>query len=81
MATPNLTAINIIGGGAVKLPLHDYEAFAYIGSTNNVSTIIGYRGGSGGSVAGTLTFTYVGGGASNDDNVASITLTLPTANY
>lgn len=81
MATPNLTAINSLGGGGLKLPLHDYEAFAYIGATNNVSTITGYRGGSAGIAVGTLTFTYAAAGAANDDLVSTITLSLPTANY
>lgn len=80
MATPNLTAVNQIARG-LQLPPHDYEAFAYIGSTNNINTIVGYRGGSGGSEVGRLTYTYVSAGAANDDLVATITLALPTANY
>lgn len=66
--------------GALLLPPHDYEAFTYVnaGAANddNIATIIGYVGGSSGRAIGTLTFGYVG--ATN--NVASITLTLPTAN-
>lgn len=80
MATPNLTAVNQIARG-LQLPPHDYEAFAYFGSTNNIQTIIGYRGGSGGTEVGRLTFTYVSGGVASDDNIATMTLAFPTANY
>lgn len=81
MATPNINAVIALSRFGLQLPAHDYEAFAYFGSTNNVQTLIGYRGGSSGTEVGRLTFTYTGSGASNDDTVTSITLTLPTANY
>lgn len=79
MATPNYNALSKVSGGLL-LPPHDYEAYTYVGSTNNVNTVTAYAGGSGGVTVGTLTFTYVGAGAANDDNVASVTLGLPTAN-
>lgn len=80
MVTPNSNATQSLYGGGPRLPPHDYEAFAYISTTNNVSTITGYVGGASGLAVGILTFTYVNAGASNDDNIASIALTLPTAN-
>lgn len=80
MAIPNPNAVNTLYGGAVKLPPHDYEAFTYVGSgasnDDSVATIIGYNGGTNGKTVGTLTFTYVG----STNNVASVALTLPTAN-
>lgn len=80
MVTPNSNATQSLYGGGPRLPPHDYEAFAYVGSTNNILTITAYVGGSGGLAVGILTFTYVAAGAANDDLVASIALTLPTAN-
>lgn len=80
MVTPNSNATQSLYGNGPRLPPHDYEAWAYIGSTNNVSTITGYIGGASGLAIGTLTFTYVASGASDDDSISSIALTLPTAN-
>lgn len=76
MATPSTLSL-LRHGYPLALPPHDYEVFTYVGSTNNVSTIVGKLGGSSGLTVGTLTFTYVSAGAANDDNVASITLTVP----
>lgn len=79
MATPRAEALNFVGGGAVKLPPHDYEVFTYIAAgaadDDDVATIIGKVGGSSGTVVGTLTFTYVG----STNNVASVALSLPNA--
>jgi hypothetical protein len=52
------------------IPPYDSTTYSYFGSTNNVETIVFKKN----SVAvATLTFTYVNGGAANDDQVASIT--------
>ena len=59
----------------IAIPYSDYVSYAYYGSTNNIQTATYKTGGSGGTTVATLTFTYVGGGAANDDNVASITKT------
>jgi hypothetical protein len=56
--------------GQFNIPTPDQQVFTYVGSTNNIETI-SYR--SGGQEVALLTFTYVGGGASDDDKVASIT--------
>jgi len=61
-------------GGGMVIPNNDYQAFTYYGSTNNIQTIVYKTGGSSGTTVATQTFTYVGGGASDDDDVASITL-------
>lgn len=80
MVTPNSNATQSLYGGGVKLPPHDYEALTFIGSgassDDNVATITGFIGGANGVSVGTLTFTYVG----STNNVATIALTLPTAN-
>lgn len=76
MATPS-TASLIRRAYSPSLPPHDYAAFTYVGSTNNVATVKGYLGGSSGLLVGMLTFTYVSAGAAADDNVATITLTVP----
>lgn len=78
MATPNASALNFVGGGGLKLPPHDYEAFTYTGAaTNNVATIIGKVGGASGTTVGTLTFTYVAAGVADDDDVLTVTLSTP----
>jgi hypothetical protein len=59
--------------GGILIPASDYVAYSYYGVTNNIQTATYKSGGSGGTTVATLTFTYVGGGAANDDNVASIT--------
>jgi hypothetical protein len=59
--------------GGILLPASDYVAYSYYGATNNIQTATYKTGGSGGATVATLTFTYVGNGAANDDNVASIT--------
>ena len=59
----------------LPIPSHYYVAFTYYGSTNNIHTISYKTGGSGGTTVATVTYTYVGSGASNDDSIATITLT------
>lgn len=71
-STNALSTIGSIGGA---LPLGaDYIALTYVGSTNNVSTVVYKSGGSGGTVLATLTMTYVASGAADDDDLASVTL-------
>lgn len=57
----------------ITIPNSDYTAFTYYGSTNNIETAIYYIGGSGGTVVATLTYTYVGSGSADDDNILTIT--------
>lgn len=57
----------------ILIPSSDYVAYTYYGATNNIETAVYKTGGSGGSTVATLTFTYVGGGAANNDNVATLT--------
>lgn len=66
---------NIIAGSSNQfaIPSYDYISFSYVGSTNNVATQVFKTGGSGGTTVATLTYTYVGSGASNDDKVLTIT--------
>lgn len=59
-------------GSNFSIPAFNSQAFTYVGSTNNIATIQ-YK--QNGSTVATMTFTYVSGGVSDDDNVASITLT------
>lgn len=65
------------GGGAsnngIAIPASDYVGYTYYGATNNIHTAVYKTGGSGGATVATLTFTYVGNGVSNDDNVSSVT--------
>lgn len=55
------------------IPTPKSQTFTYIGSTNNVSTIV-YKN-EDGTTLGTLTFTYAAAGAANDDLVSTITRT------
>lgn len=57
------------GGGSFVISTFDSQTFSYFGATNNVETVV-YKLGA--TTVAILTFTYVGGGASNDDNVATI---------
>lgn len=61
------------GNGGIQLPASDYVAYTYYGSTNNIETATYKVGGSGGTTVATLTYTYVNGGAADDDNIASVT--------
>lgn len=66
-------AVFVKNGMSFSIPAFDYQAFTYVGATNNVSTIVFKSGGSGGATVATLTFTYVAAGAADDDDVATIT--------
>lgn len=56
--------------GSFPIPPYDQQVFDYFLATNNVQTITYKKDG---ATVAILTFTYVGGGAADDDNVATIT--------
>lgn len=58
---PNINVRNIPG---LNIPQHTSVELSYVGSTNNLSTVV-YKEGS--VTVATLTFTYVGGTPSADD--------------
>ena len=63
-------------GGGFPIPTYDFIDLNYIGSTNNIGTVIFKEGGSGGTTVGTLTLTYVGGVPTDDDALLdTVTLT------
>ena len=76
MATPSTLSL-LRHGYPLALPPHDHATFAYVGATNNISTIVGRLGGASGTVVGTLTFTYVASGVADDDDIATMALTVP----
>jgi hypothetical protein len=55
--------------GQFAIPAFDTQDFTYYGATNNVKTITYSKDG---SPVATLTFTYVGSGAADDDDVLKI---------
>jgi hypothetical protein len=57
----------------VSIPTFDAFAVAYYGATNNVHTVIYTRNG---TEVARWTFTYVGGAAADDDDVASGVLAI-----
>lgn len=61
---PNVSVRNVAG---FNIPQFDFVDIAYVGSTNNISSIVYKEGGSGGTTVATLTFTYIGGVPSADD--------------
>ena len=69
-ATPGTTnAVFVTNSSSFSIPHFDNQAFTYYGFTNNIHTQV-FKLGS--TVVATLTFTYVGLGAANDDNVSTI---------
>ena len=60
-------AIQSSGGGGFVIPTYDYQEISYVGSTNNIDTIVYKTGGSGGTTVATQTLTYVGGTPASDD--------------
>lgn len=58
---PNVKIRNIAG---LDIPQHDSVELSYVGSTNNLDTVV-YK--DGGAVVATLTFAYVGGTPAADD--------------
>ena len=66
--SPNVNVRNLPGFG---IPEYDSVDLNYVGSTNNLSTVVYKRGT---STVATLTFTYVGGTPSSDDaDIATVT--------
>ena len=66
--SPNVNVRNLPGFG---IPEYDSVELNYVGSTNNLSTVVYKRGT---STVATLTFTYVGGTPSSDDaDIATVT--------
>lgn len=72
-----LSDIAVAGNAGLAIPAHDHESFSYVGSTNNIDTITYYVGGPSGEVVGIMTFTYVGSGVADDDDITSVSLTFP----
>lgn len=76
--TPQLLKVNPDGTlvlGGLSLPAFDSLAVVYIGSTNNIYTVTYSLTGTG-QVAH-WTFTYLGGGASNDDLLTGAAFAIP----
>jgi hypothetical protein len=61
---PNIKVRNVAG---LDIPQHDYIDLNYVGTTNNLSTVLYKDGGASGTTVATLTFTYVGGTPATDD--------------
>ena len=69
--SPNVKVRNIAG---LDIPQHDYISVSYVGSTNNISSVVYKEGGASGTIVATLNFTYVGGTPSADDaDIATVT--------
>lgn len=73
MAAAGTINVRTKNGASFDIPQFDYQAFTYVGATNNVATQVFKSGGSGGTTVATLTFAYVAAGAVDDDLIASIT--------
>lgn len=58
--------------GQFNIGAYDAMTFDYYGSTNNIEHQKFYTGGTGGTLVATLTYTYIGSGVANDDEVATI---------
>ena len=70
-AFPNVAVRNLPG---LNIPQHDYISVSYVGSTNNISSVVYKEGGASGTTVATLTFTYIGGTPSSDDaDIATVT--------
>lgn len=65
--------VTVKNGSSFSIPAFDYIGFAYVGVTNNIDTQTFKSGGSTGTTVATLKYTYVGAGASDDDDISSIT--------
>ena len=65
--------VRVANGASFDIPKFDYQALAYVGSTNNIATQIFKLGGAGGATVATLTYAYVLSGAADDDLISSIT--------
>ena len=58
---------------SLGIPGHNYVALTYFGATNNAQTVTFKTGGAAGTTVAVLTLTYVGGGAADDDKIATVT--------
>ena len=68
--TSSSAIVTVSNGSSFSVPDFDQQAFTYIGSTNNINTIVFKKD----TVAvATLTFTYVAAGAADDDKIQTIT--------
>jgi hypothetical protein len=66
--SPNVNVRNLPGFG---IPEYDSVELTYVGSTNNLSTVVYKRAT---TTVATLTFTYVGGTpTANDAKIATVT--------
>jgi hypothetical protein len=66
--SPNVNVRNLPGFG---IPEYDSVELTYVGSTNNLSTVVYKRAT---TTVATLTFSYVGGAPTTDDaNIATVT--------
>lgn len=72
-ATGGSLSVRVANGASFDVPKFDYQAFTYIGSTNNISTQVFKLGGASGSLVATLTYAYVAAGAADDDLISAIT--------
>ena len=63
-AFPNVAVRNVAG---FNIPQHDFVDLNYVGSTNNLDTVVYKEGGASGQTVATLTFTYIGGTPATDD--------------
>jgi hypothetical protein len=73
MAAAGTINVRVKNGASFDIPPFDYQAFTYVGSTNNIATQVFKSGGPGGTTVATLTFAYVAAGAADDDLISSIT--------
>jgi len=60
----------------LSIPAYDHVAMTYVGTTNNLDTVVYRRGGPSGTIVATVTYTYVGGTPITDNaRIATITKT------
>lgn len=70
LGSTNTLSVRVANGASFDIPQFDKQTFTYYGVTNNIQTQVFSLGG---TTVATLTYTYVGSGASDDDKIASIT--------
>jgi len=70
-AFPNVAVRNLPG---LNIPQHDYISVSYVGSTNNINTVVYKEGGASGTTVATLTFSYTTNPpTTNDADLATVT--------
>lgn len=74
MAAPHISTLLTPRGASFSIPPFDEIAQTFVGVTNNVATQVFKRGG---TTVATLTYTYVAAGASDDDDISGIVMTVP----